>query len=174
MRGFPIDNALNNQIDKSEFYEKNNTNTCSDHFYDRLVRAVVFCRLIILAIKRGREAVVSPRNDHGEQLGGVETCFCPRNHNLKDITDFIFASRAIKEILVVQGPVVLRNYLLEAGHGAGAKKCCGPAPRYYYKELIIRYLQNNIGAGDYEKFAPAPSTGGRKACFRPGMLVVSR
>ena len=93
--------------------------------------------------------------------------FLPRNHNLKDITDFIFASRAIKEILVVQGPVVLRKTLLVAQHGAGAKKCRGPAPRHYYKELIIRYLRNDIGAGDHEKFAPAPSTGAERHVFAP-------
>ena len=50
-----------------------------------------------------------------------------------------------------------RNYLLAAGHGAGAKKCWGPAPLYIINILKIRNLSFSNGASPHKKSAPAPS-----------------
>ena len=50
-----------------------------------------------------------------------------------------------------------RNALLGVQHGAGAKKCWGPAPLYIINILKIRNLSFHNGAGRREKSAPAPS-----------------
>ena len=50
-----------------------------------------------------------------------------------------------------------RNYLLAAGHGAGAKNCLGPAPLEIINSLNVRYLCFSGGASPHKKSAPAPS-----------------
>ena len=40
--------------------------------------------------------VFAPICLHGEQLGGVEACFRPRNHHLSDTTDMLSHCRATK------------------------------------------------------------------------------
>ena len=54
-------------------------------------------------------------------------------------------------------PAVLRNALLVAQHGAGAKKCWGPAPLIIINILKVRNLSFYGGAGNHKKSAPAPS-----------------
>ncbi len=53
-------------------------------------------------------------------------------------------------------PAVLRNALLVAQHGAGAKKCWGPAPLIIINILKVRNLSFYGGAGNHKKSAPAP------------------
>ena len=64
-------------------------------------------------------------------------------------------------LLVARGyeflPAVLRNRLLVARHGAGAKKCLGPAPLQIINFLNIKCLRFSGGASPHKKSAPAPS-----------------
>ena len=68
---------------------------------------------------------------------------------------------AYHEVLVARAheniPAVPRNNSPVAQHGAGAKKCWGPAPLKIINILKVRSLSFSDGAGNPEKFAPAPS-----------------
>ncbi len=53
-------------------------------------------------------------------------------------------------------PAVLRRPLLVIQHGAGAKKCLGPAPLIISNILRVNNLSFSDGAGNHENSAPAP------------------
>ena len=110
----------------------------------------------------GRRGMFSPRSLLSVMtLGAVKCSFTPRNHNLSDSTDMISAWRATERPPGGMGAgetglLCVSSTILVAQHGAGAKKCWGPAPLIISNILRVNNLSFSDGAGNHENSAPAP------------------
>ena len=126
----------------------------------------------------GAEACFRPHLPSGEQLGGAEACFRPHLPSMVSnlgaqryvpapeiiisrISRICYRTSVLRNTLPVARehkflPAVLRRPLLVIQHGAGAKKCLGPAPLIISNILRVNNLSFSDGAGNHENSAPAP------------------